>query len=66
MTKTITLVSAAIAFATLGASAAFAAKNNPKFQAEMMMIARGEDVPPPAKGNASAPDTVSAIGKKAR
>ena len=65
MTKTIALVSAAIAFATLGAGAV-AAKNNPKFQAEMMKVAMGEDVPPAAKSSAAAPDAVSAIVKKAQ
>ena len=65
MTRTIALVSAAVAFAILGAGAV-AAKNNTKFQAEMMKVAMGEDTPPVAKSNSSAPDTVSAVSKKAR
>ena len=65
MIKTIALVSAAIAFATLGASAV-EAKNNPKFQAEMMKVAMGEDIPPAVKSDSSAPDSESVNAKKTR
>ncbi len=62
MIKTIATLSAAAAFAVLSFATAQAAKNNPKFQAELMEVARGDK--PPAKANPSAPDATGSASRK--
>lgn len=63
MIKTIALFSAAATLVTLASVSAQAAKNNPKFQSELIKIACGIDHP--AQPAASIPDVTGQINRKA-